>query len=101
MSDRKKLLLHNRTEPYTWVDHQTGEKAELPADTLCDLVEIEVANFIEQLPFGTVKSETVMLDMRHRFERAEPYMSVDAKEAFHRVLDGQAWRQFVAAPLNE
>jgi len=98
MSDRKRLLLDNRSEPYAWIDHQTGEKAGLPADTLNDLVEIEVANFLEQLPFGTVQSETVMLDMRHRFECAEPFMSVQASEAFHRVLDGAAWRGFVAAP---
>ena len=98
MSDRRKLLLNNQAEPFGWIDHQSREWSELSVDTLNDLVEIDVANFLEQIPFGTVKSETVMLDMRHRFENAESHMSVHAREAFHRALDGRAWQQYVAAP---
>ena len=29
MSDRKRLLLENRSPPYRWIDHRTGEQTEI------------------------------------------------------------------------
>ena len=75
MGDRKRLLLENKGMPYFWVNHLSGEMREIPRETLSDLAEIEAANYIEQLPFGTVKSQAVFDDMSHRFDTAGNFMS--------------------------
>jgi hypothetical protein len=85
MSDRKHLLLENRSAPFFWLNHLTGERTELAGHVLNDLVEIEAANFVEQLPFGTVKTETVFQDMLNRFKSAESRMSACAREAIQHV----------------
>ena len=86
-SDRKRLLLENRSPPYRWVDHRTGEQTEICEVFLNNLVEIEVANFIEQMPFIADKADSVIQDMRHRFESTMSRMSVGAREAFCRAFD--------------
>ena len=90
MSDRKKLLMANQSAPFIWTNHLTNERTRLACEVLCDLVEIEAANYVEQLPFGTVKSDAVFQDMRVRFESAEPLMSVSAREAVRQAIDDHA-----------
>ena len=97
MSDRKRLFLENRSAPYCWIDHRTDERTEIAGDFLNDLVEIEVANFVEQLPFRTDKADSVTQDMLHRFESTESRMSVGARDAFRRAFDGHAGRTKVSA----
>jgi hypothetical protein len=87
MSDRKRLLLENRSPPYHWVDHRSGEQTKISDDLLNDLIEIEVANFIEQMPFSADNADSVTLDMRHRFESTMSRMSAGAREAFCRAFD--------------
>ena len=87
MSDRKRLLLENRSPPYCWIDHRSGEQTEICDDFLNNMVEIEVANFIEQLPFLTDKADSVIRDMQHRFESTTSRMSAGAREAFCRAFD--------------
>lgn len=82
MSDRKRLLLENRSPPYRWIDHRSGEQTEISGEILSDLVEIEVANSIEQMPFLADKADPVTRDMRHRFESTISRMSDGAREAF-------------------
>ncbi len=88
MSDRKRLLLENRSPPYRWIDHRTGEQTEICDDLLNNLVEIEIANFIEQMPFRTDKADSVIRDMQHRFESTTSRMSAGAREAFCRAFNG-------------
>ena len=90
MSDRRKLMLENPSSPYAWEDHRTGERSGLGADVLDGLVEMEVANFIEQLPFLTDTHGAVIEDMRRRFDAMELRMSAGAGAAYHRALDGYA-----------
>ena len=87
MSDRKRLLLENQSPPYCWIDHRTGETIEIDNNLMSILVEIEVANFIEQIPFLTEDADSVIRDMRHRFETTISRMSASAREAFGRVFD--------------
>jgi hypothetical protein len=87
MSDRKCLLLENRSPPYRWTDHRTGQQTEICDDLLNSLVEIEIANFIEQMPFRTDKADSVIRDMQHRFESTTSRMSAGAREAFGRAFD--------------
>lgn len=90
MSDRKKLLMDNFSEPFFWVNHSTGEKTELSGGFLGDLVELEAANYVEQLPFGTVETDAVFHDMRTRFEIAESRMSGAARDAVRQAIDDHA-----------
>jgi len=90
MSDRKQLLLENRSAPYYWIDHRSGEHTEIPGDSLNELVEIEVANFVEQIPFLTETSESVFQDLRYRFESTTSRMSVGAQRAFRRAFAERA-----------
>ena len=87
MSDRKKLLSENRRAPYSWVAHHTGERAELPEEMLKNLVEIEAANFVEQVPCLANEPAAVFEDMRHRFEAARSLMSLAARSALESVFD--------------
>jgi hypothetical protein len=87
LSDRKKLLMGNQSVPFFWTNHLTNERTKLGHEALGDLVEIEAANYVEQLPFGTVKSDAVFQDMRIRFESAESLMSVNAWAAIQQVID--------------
>jgi len=87
MSDRKKLLTGNQSAPFFWTNHLTNERTKLAREVLGDLVELEAANYVEQLPYGTVKSNAVFQDMRARFESAESRMSVSAREAVRRAID--------------
>ncbi len=88
MSDRKRLLLENRSAPYHWIDHQTGVRAVIPGSVLNDLVELEVANFLEQMPFLTDPREPVLMDMQNRFEAVMSRMSAGARNACRRAFDG-------------
>ena len=88
MSDRKHLLLDNPSAPHYWVDYRTGNATEIASDAFSHLVEIEVANFIEQMPFLTGNSGMVIRDMRDRFDSTSHRMSVGAQEAFHRAFTG-------------
>ena len=97
MSDRKHLLLENRSPPYCWIDHRTGEQTEISDDLLNNLVEIEIANFIEQMPFLTDKADSVIRDMRHRFESTTSRMSAGAREAFCRAFDEHSGSANVSA----
>ena len=96
MSDRKRLLLENRSAPYYWVDYRSGERTEVASEVLNELVEIEVANFTEQMLFLTEAPESVFQDMRHRFETTTSCMSVGAREAFCRAFDGRTGGAFVS-----
>lgn len=82
MSDRRRLLLENQSPPYSWINHRTGEKTEIGEAFLNSLVEMEVANFFEQLPFRTDKADSVIRDMRLRFEATVSRMSAGAKATF-------------------
>jgi hypothetical protein len=86
MSDRRHLLLENKSAPYCWIDHRTGEAAGITDDTFRHLIEIEVANFVEQIPFLTGNPDQVIRDMRNRFESTALHMSVGAKNAVHRAI---------------
>ena len=97
MSDRKRLLLENRSPPYFWIDHRTGEQTEIDEQFLNNLVEMEVANFIEQLPFRKDKKDSVFHDMRHRFESTLSRMSACARREYHRVFDERPGRVTVSA----
>ncbi|MDH3337168.1 MAG: hypothetical protein OEM76_05015 [Gammaproteobacteria bacterium] len=97
MSDRKRLLLENRSPPYRWIDHRTGEQTEICDDFLNNLVEIEVANFIEQMPFRTGKADSVIQAMRHRFESTTSRMSAGARETFCRAFDEHSGSANVSA----
>ena len=97
MSDRKRLLLENRSPPYCWIDHRSGVQTEISDDLLNNLVEIEVANFIEQMPFLTNKADSVICDMYHRFESTTSHMSAGAREAFCRSFDGHSGSANVSA----
>jgi hypothetical protein len=94
MSDRKRLLLERQSPPYCWIDHRTGEATEIDNALLSNLVEIEVANFIEQIPFLTEKADSVMRDMRHRFETTISRMSAGAREAFCRAFDVRTGNEY-------
>ena len=87
MSDRKRLLLENQSPPYRWVDHRTGEQTQIDEQFLNSLVEMEVANFIEQLPFRKDKADSVFRDMQHRFESTLSRMSAGARGEYYRVFD--------------
>ena len=90
MSDRKKLLMDNRSVPFYWVNHINHDRTELSHEVLADLVELEAANYVEQLPFGTVKTDAVFRDMQTRFESADPLMSTAAREAVQDAIKGHA-----------
>lgn len=79
VSDRKRLLLENPRAPFSWVDHRTGDRYPLSPETLRALVEIEAANFLEQLHL--VDSPEIIADMQARFESAEHLLSEPAKRA--------------------
>jgi len=79
VSDRKRLLLENPLAPFSWVDHRTGERHSLPLATLQALVEIEAANFLEQLHL--VDSPEIIGDMQTRFESSGHLLSEPAKRA--------------------
>jgi len=79
VSDRKRLLLENPRTPFSWVDHRTGERHSLSLETLRALVEIEAANFLEQLHL--VDSAEIIGDMQMRFESARHLLSEPAKRA--------------------
>lgn len=91
MSDRRKLLIDNQASPFYWINHSNHERTELSQDMLCDLVALEAANYVEQLPFGTVKTNAVFHDMRTRFESAGSLMRADAREAFRRAIDDHSY----------
>jgi (p)ppGpp synthase/HD superfamily hydrolase len=97
MSDRKYLLLENRFPPYCWIDHRSGEKTEISSDVLNELIEIEVANFVEQMAFQTEISDSGIQDMQHRFESARSRMSTGAREAFPRLFEELAGGAKVSA----
>jgi len=99
MSDRKKLLMDNQSAPFYWSSHLTNKTKELSAETLGDLVQLEAANYVEQLPFGTVKANAVFEDMRTRFESAESRMSVSARKAVQQAIDDHA--HLFAASLDQ
>ena len=100
MSDRKRLLLENQSPPYRWIDHRTGEQTEIDEEFLNGLVEMEVANFIEQMPFRTDKADSVIRDMRHRFESNLSRMSAGARDEYNRVFDELFGRVPVSAKLG-
>jgi hypothetical protein len=100
MSDRKRLLLENRSPPYFWIDHRSGEQTEICDKLLNNLVEIEIANFIEQMPFQTDKADSVIRDMRHRFESTTSRMSAGARDEYYRVFDEQSGRVTASAKLD-
>lgn len=87
MSDRKKLLMGEQSAPFFWTNHLTNERTNLSREDLGNLVEMEAANYVEQLPFGTVKSDVVFEDMRIRFESAESLMSLNARAAVQQVIE--------------
>ena len=90
MSDRRKLLMDNQSAPYYWVSHLNHERTGLSYETLADLVELEVANYLEQLPFGAVKTDIVFQDMQARLESAESLMSINARAAFWQAIEDYA-----------
>ena len=90
MSDRRRLLLDNQVPPYCWTDHRTGKASPITNDVLNQLVEIEVANFVEQIPVLTASPARVLEDMRYRFAVARSRMSPLAARAFARALDDKA-----------
>lgn len=94
-SDRRRLLLENRSAPYRWIDHRTGERADITGVVLNELVEMEVANFVEQLFHRNDKTDTLIDDMRHRFETTRSRMSVAAREAFRAAIDRRAEKTLV------
>ena len=87
LSDRKHLLLENGSPPYRWVNYRTGEQTEIDEQSLNRLVEMEVANFLEQLPFRSDKPDSVFRDMRHRFESTLSRMSAGARDEYFRVFE--------------
>lgn len=88
MSDRRHLLLQNPSPPYCWKDYRTGELAEINVHTFSSLIEIEVANFIEQLPVLDGDTAPVIRDMRNRFEATSSLMSRGARKAFRYACSG-------------
>lgn len=86
MSDRKRLLLENRSTPFLWIDHRTGERNEISGVVLNELVEMEVANFVEQLSFRKDKADSVVRDMLNRFESSTERMSAAARDAFRSTI---------------
>lgn len=106
MSDRKRLLLENASPPYFWINHRSGERLEITGSFFDQLVEIEVANFIEQMPFLDNLSCNVIDDMRERFGNTVSHMSEGAKRAFLRTFglkpaSGQDQRNDFGAITNE
>jgi hypothetical protein len=93
-SDRQRLLLENRTAPFSWIDHRSGRETEIPEQVFNELVEIEVANFLEQLPFLTDTPASVFDDMRRRFEAVAGRMSDRARDACRREFDPRCGRRF-------
>ena len=85
-SDRKRLLLENIQPPFFWVHHRTGERTEIGTDTLNHLIEIEVANFIEQMPHLDDLSATVIHDMSTRFTAHFSRLSAGARAAVQHAL---------------
>ena len=100
MSDRKRLLLENQSPPYNWTNHRTGQKSRITDDVLNELVEIEVANFVDQLPFRKTKPDPVLTDMLHRFEIAKSRMTSRAAAAFSRAVEDHA-RTLGATSIRE
>lgn len=87
-ADRRCLLVENVAPPYHWVDHRTGRSAALDAETLAELVTIEVANFLEQfaarpdLPAETVRT------MQGRFVAVQALMPDCALRACRAAFPG-------------
>ena len=90
MSDRKKLLMENQSPPFYWVSHNSHEQTRLSRDVLVDLIALEAANYVEQLPFGTVKTDAVFHDMRIRFESVDTLMTKAARKAVKQMIDSHA-----------
>ena len=86
LSDRKRLLLENQKPPYFWINYLTDERSEIEADVLNNLVEIEIANFIEQLPYLNDLESSVFNDMRTRFSRNLTRMSKYAVSALGQLF---------------
>jgi hypothetical protein len=82
--DRKRLLLENDRPPYKWIDHRNGVSRVLPRDTLRALVEIEAANYLEQL--HRVNAASVLEDMQARFEASAHHLSELARRALFSEL---------------
>jgi len=87
MSDRKALLMRNQSAPYFWTNYLTNERTELTRKVLGDLVDIETANYMEQLSFGSIRSNAVHRDMCTRFECAELLMSANARQTVQKAVD--------------
>jgi len=94
--DRRRLMAENDGPPYTWTDHRTGATLELDAETFRDLVVLEVANFVEQLPHIDAVSDTVIADMEARIAAQdrwlEPVMRADLQAALARRRGREAAR---------
>lgn len=85
-SDRTQLLLNNRAAPYFWVNWKTGLRHELSRDVFSHLIEIEVANFIEQIPFLKENRLAVLREMVGRLDLTVDHMSSYAREAYRNAI---------------
>lgn len=86
--DRRRLMADNDGPPYTWTDHRTGATLELDEETFRNLVVLEVANFVEQLPHIDAVPDTVIADMAARIAAQdrwlEPVMRADLQATLAR-----------------
>ena len=97
MSDRQQLLLNNTSAPYAWTDRQSGTKNALADVAYRHLIEMEVANFIEQMPFLVEHPPGVLREMKRRFDAAAQHMSVNASAAYRRAICTGAQKSRVSA----
>jgi len=87
-ADRKRLLLDNLSPPYQWVDHRTGRVATLDADTLTELVMLEVANFLEQFAARPDLPPRTVHEMKSRFAAAQALLPDCAQRACRSAFPG-------------
>jgi hypothetical protein len=85
-----------RGMPHHVVDRTTGAEVALRnVQQLADLLTLDVANRLEQLPRSPMSLWRMQLD-RRRYERAAPLLPAGAVEEIHRVYRPRSWAAIAA-----
>jgi hypothetical protein len=77
--DRRRLMLDNVRPPYVWTDHRDGSTQALAEAEFQALVLLEVANFVEQLPYIGSVPDAVIDDMEHRLRHQDRWYSAQVR----------------------
>ncbi|MCZ6643008.1 MAG: hypothetical protein O7F71_15635 [Gammaproteobacteria bacterium] len=82
VSDRVGLFFEaDKPNPRLW-DYRRSELVPVAPQAVAELIEIEIANYVEQIEPSRPLAERQISRRNQMFARGEPYMSAGAKKAF-------------------